>query len=164
MNARPTRRGALITIAAASAAAPAALSAQESPYKPQAFSKERFDLITALVEMIIPESDTPGAAAAGVDRYVDEEAAEQPDLKRKLSAGLARLEADGFAAMSEPARVALLTDYSKAEDSRGEFLTLLKNLTVDGYYSTEIGLVQELGYQGNTFLPEFPGCTDEDHL
>ena len=33
-----------------------------------------------------------------------------------------------------------------------------KDLTIDHYYATEVGLVKELGYQGNTYLAEFPGC------
>jgi hypothetical protein len=36
-------------------------------------------------------------------------------------------------------------------------------MTVEAYYSTEIGLAQELGYQGNSYLREFPGCQHEEH-
>lgn len=39
------------------------------------------------------------------------------------------------------------------------FFRLLKNLTADGYYTSRIGLVDELGYQGNTALAAFPACT-----
>jgi gluconate 2-dehydrogenase gamma chain len=35
---------------------------------------------------------------------------------------------------------------------------LLKNLTADGYYTSRIGLVDELGYKGNTALAAFPAC------
>lgn len=38
------------------------------------------------------------------------------------------------------------------------FFRLLKNLTADGYYTSRIGLVDELGYQGNTALAAFPTC------
>jgi hypothetical protein len=38
------------------------------------------------------------------------------------------------------------------------FFRLLKNLTADGYYTSRIGLVDELGYQGNTALASFPTC------
>jgi len=34
---------------------------------------------------------------------------------------------------------------------------------VDAYYTSEIGLVKELRYQGNTYLQDFPGCTHEKH-
>lgn len=38
------------------------------------------------------------------------------------------------------------------------FFRLLKNLTADGYYTSRVGLVDELGYQGNTALAAFPSC------
>ena len=38
------------------------------------------------------------------------------------------------------------------------FFRLLKNLTADGYYTSRVGLVDELGYKGNTVLLAFPPC------
>ena len=38
------------------------------------------------------------------------------------------------------------------------FFRLIKNLTADGYYTSRIGLVEELGYAGNTALGRFPAC------
>jgi Gluconate 2-dehydrogenase subunit 3 len=35
---------------------------------------------------------------------------------------------------------------------------LLKNLTADGYYTSRVGLLEELGYTGNTALASFPAC------
>jgi gluconate 2-dehydrogenase gamma chain len=35
---------------------------------------------------------------------------------------------------------------------------LMKNLTADGYYTSRVGLVEELGYAGNTALAKFPSC------
>jgi gluconate 2-dehydrogenase gamma chain len=40
---------------------------------------------------------------------------------------------------------------------------LMKNLTADGYYTSRIGLLQELGYAGNTALARFPSCTVPEH-
>ena len=40
---------------------------------------------------------------------------------------------------------------------------LMKNLTADGYYTSRIGLVDELGYTGNTALANFPSCTVREH-
>ena len=39
------------------------------------------------------------------------------------------------------------------------FFRLLKNLTADGYYTSRVGLVEELGYRGNAALAAFPSCT-----
>jgi hypothetical protein len=65
--------------------------------------------------------------------------------------------------MDEPGRVKLLTEWSKASGAKGTFFKTLKDMTIDGYYSSEIGLIQELGYKGNTFLAEFPGCQHPEH-
>ena len=40
---------------------------------------------------------------------------------------------------------------------------MMKGLTVDGYYTSQAGLTQELGWHGNTFLTEFKGCTHPEH-
>jgi gluconate 2-dehydrogenase gamma chain len=38
------------------------------------------------------------------------------------------------------------------------FFRLIKNLTADGYYTSRAGLLEELGYSGNTALARFPSC------
>ena len=40
---------------------------------------------------------------------------------------------------------------------------LIKNLTADGYYTSRVGLLEELGYTGNTALARFPGCAVPEH-
>ncbi|MEO7272926.1 MAG: gluconate 2-dehydrogenase subunit 3 family protein [Vicinamibacterales bacterium] len=40
---------------------------------------------------------------------------------------------------------------------------LIKNLTADGYYTSRIGLLQELGYTGNTFMARYPTCSVPEH-
>lgn len=40
---------------------------------------------------------------------------------------------------------------------------LMKNLTADGYYTSRTGLLQELGYTGNTALARFPTCSVAEH-
>lgn len=39
------------------------------------------------------------------------------------------------------------------------FFRLVKNLTADGYYTSRTGLIDELGYRGNTAMLKFPSCT-----
>jgi hypothetical protein len=45
----------------------------------------------------------------------------------------------------------------------GKFFAMVKDMTVDAYYKTEAGLKTELGWHGNTFLPEFVGCDHPEH-
>jgi hypothetical protein len=37
------------------------------------------------------------------------------------------------------------------------FFSFLRNMTADGFFTSEIG-IKYLGYIGNTFVKEFPGC------
>ena len=39
----------------------------------------------------------------------------------------------------------------------------MKNLTADGYYTSYTGLIEELGYKGNTVLAAFPVSTIPEH-
>ena len=38
-----------------------------------------------------------------------------------------------------------------------EFFSFLRNLTADGFFTSEIG-IKYLGYIGNKYLKSFPGC------
>jgi gluconate 2-dehydrogenase gamma chain len=40
---------------------------------------------------------------------------------------------------------------------------LIKNLTADGYYTSRVGLLEELGYAGNSALASFPVCEVREH-
>jgi hypothetical protein len=48
-----------------------------------------------------------------------------------------------------------------AEDAA--FFHAIKSLTADGYYTSPIGLLQELGYNGDAVLTAFPACTIPEH-
>ena len=48
---------------------------------------------------------------------------------------------------------------SRPADLSVRLFRLVKNLTADGYYTSRLGLVEELGYVGNTALAKFPSCT-----
>ena len=156
-----TRRQALVSIAAGLSVR--SLPAQEA-YEPVTFSAEEFDLLGIVVDLILPKSDTPGAREVGVHAMIDEDLAKSSDPLETLRNGLAALRAEGFADMEMPQRVAVLTRFEGGSGANKDFFETVKGLTIDAYYSTEVGLVQELGYQGNTYLDEFPGCTDDHEL
>ena len=53
---------------------------------------------------------------------------------------------------------------SAAEDAPGiAFFRTIKSMTITGYYTTEIGLRQELGDDGRMVLGAFEGCTHPEH-
>ncbi len=148
----------LVTIAAVAAASPAAGQA--------AFlTAAELAGLAALADAIIPRTDTPGAADAGVPAVIDRRLAANPQLAERFRAGMQALDTDAqsrfhtaFAALTSAQQVELLTP--RQQDP---FFRMVKDMTIDGYYSSQPGLSQELGWHGNTFLTEFKGCTHPEH-
>ncbi len=141
------------------------------PSKPTFFQPAEFQTIEALSERIIPRSDTPGAKDAGVALLIDKAIVADPTLMPSYRAGIADLNAlaiasygQEFAALDEQQQIAVLMPMSlEAESSLGKFFATVKDMTIDAYYKTEIGLKTELGWHGNTYLASFPGCDHPEH-
>lgn len=165
-----TRREALILIATA---APS-LNAQQhqhsedppatnTTYKPQTLTPAEMAFVAILSDLIIPRTDSPGASDAGVPEFIDRRLTASPNLAASFRHGMSLLDPD-FTHLSAERQIAVLTEISNAPDTeRGRFFRLAKDLTIDGYYSSHAGLVEELGWHGNTFATEFKGCTHPEH-
>jgi len=148
----------------------------QGPYTPKYFSAAEYETLSLIAERIIPATDTPGAIGAGVPRYIDEVVNANPEHKKRFREGLSWIDKEStrrfrkkFAKLSEAQQVALLSPLSDAvdsgrEDGTGEkFFGQVKRMTADGYYTSQIGLVRELGYAGNTVLEKFPACEIPEH-
>jgi Gluconate 2-dehydrogenase subunit 3 len=141
------------------------------PSRPNFFQPAEFRMMEALTECIIPRTDTPGAKAAGVALLIDKAVVADPTLIQPFRAGLADLNAvsvnnygQEFVELTEQQQIAVLTPMSLQPDSSlGKFFSMAKDMTVDAYYKTEIGLKAELGWHGNTYLASFPGCPHPEH-
>lgn len=151
------------------------------PAKPAFFTPEEFAMITRLADLIIPETDTPGAVRAGVPAYIDFVVSRNVEAQKLCREGLAWLEKQGFPKMDEAAQIHLLTPLSNQVDEASRwvrkdhprprpaaklplpaaFFRTIKSLTADGYYTSQSGLVQDLKYPGNSVLAEFPTCVHE---
>jgi hypothetical protein len=44
-----------------------------------------------------------------------------------------------------------------------DFFKAIKSLTITGYYTSEVGMKQELGDDGQMFFAEFKGCDHPEH-
>jgi hypothetical protein len=163
-----SRRDALRTLAA-SAIVPA-LRAQHQhtdvlveaakPAGPKNTAAPDFELLKVLVDFIIPRTDTPGALDAGVHFYIDRALGNKPSVASQLAPGLRRLRDAGFLRQTAEQQIQQL---KAMEADKDPFFSVLKDLTIDGYYSSKEGLVSELGYHGNTYVREFKGCTHPEH-
>jgi hypothetical protein len=155
--------------------APATPAADSTPYRSRNFSDAEFLVISRVSDLIIPPTDTPGAVAAGVPRYIDEVVTANPGHRKTFRAGLEWLSAAAarlgkfFLQLTEEEQVSILRPVSvagakDAPDAAGRrFFSLMKSMTADGYYTSRIGLVDELGYTGNTVLAAFPECGHPEH-
>lgn len=140
------------------------------------FTAPQMSLIATISELIIPTDDhSPGAIAAEVPAFIDLMVSESPaEVKKLWTDGLTAMDsvarARNNAAFNEnsPAQqIAILTEISrnemKPQTLEERFFKAIKNLTIDGYYTSKIGIHQELRYKGNTYLKEFKGCTHPEH-
>jgi len=154
-----------------------AAAAEAAPWAPKVFNARQNETVVLLSEMIIPQTDTPGAKAAKVNEFIDLVLDDANETERKqFLNGLAWMdgrsqELFGTDFVSAPAeqQTALLTivasPKNKAfEDQVGiDFFKAIKALTITGYYTSEIGMKQELGDDGQLFFLEYPGCTHPQH-
>lgn len=141
------------------------------PEAPLFFTKEEYALLDQLTELIIPTDDhSPGAKAAGVAAYIDRTTAEavDPDDRNSWRNGLKEvdklskhLQGKPFLQLSPEQQIAILTKMSanerKPATPDGKFFTQLKLSTAFAYYSSSIGIHQDIDYKGNVILQEFVG-------
>lgn len=158
------RREALKTGAALAAAFP---FLEAADWKPSLFTAQQNETVIALADVIIPATDTPGAKAALVNRYMDLLLKDGPASEReRFMAGLKWLEEEcrrtektTFAKLPEAKKIAFLQALDKGEGEGNQFFRMMKSLTVRVYYQTEIGF-KELNKRG---VPKSWACTHNQH-
>lgn len=170
------RRDALKMLLAISAAGAAACSSKgDTPASkantgpaPKALTEANVVLLTALVDTIIPRTDTPGALDAGVPKTLADLVSDWGDdnYRRHWVSGmtaldktLAKMAGQPFAKMSAKQREAALSKYDadvysgKIDDG---FYKDMKATAATAYYMSEPGATEELIYEP---VPgEWKGC------
>jgi hypothetical protein len=144
-------------------------NAQTNAYR--FFTTDEFAVVDELSELIIPTDEhSPGARAAKVAEYIDRRLAEsfgdEPKLQWREGLKLVdqiSVEMNGrpFMQASQDQRVAVLTriarNESNPEKPEEKFFVELKSRVARAYYTSKIGIHDELEYKGNTYLREFAG-------
>src|SRR5436190_1967466 len=154
-------------IAAEKAAAPA------KTYTPKFFSAHDYKTLQALCQTIFPaDADSGGAIEAGAPEFIDLLTSENPHYQLTLGGGIMWLDStctDKYGKTyleCTPQQKTEMLDciaYRKSAEEdpsvgQGvEFFAFLRNLAADGFFTSKIG-IQYLGYIGNGYLAEFPGC------
>ncbi|HJO37312.1 MAG: gluconate 2-dehydrogenase subunit 3 family protein [Vicinamibacterales bacterium] len=145
-------------------------------WQPQFLAPDDIETVAAVAERIIPRTETPGARDAAVHEYIDfaldrgeAEARESfATLVRWFERHVREAHRAAFADLQQDRQDEILTalsDPATAAAPEGHaFFVLMKELTIEGYYRSEAGMFEELGFAGNTFLTEFAGCAHPEHL
>ncbi len=125
-------------------------------------SAEQEAFLAEVADIIIPTTDTPGAKAAGVEKFIVRVMRDcyKKEDQEKFYAGLAKLDADSQAKFGkgfvnlDVAQKNEMVKLSTVNDK--PFFQRMKELTVTGYFTSEIGATKALEY-----LPvpgKFEGC------
>jgi hypothetical protein len=140
------------------------------------FTPAQHALVEELSETIIPADDhSGGAKAAKVADYIDQVLREGFDENQKAlwRDGLHLIDVmslhyngKSFVNAAAEDRISLLTILSNHLEMTDlpevRFFIELKRITVQGYYTSKIGIHDELQYKGNRILREFVGCDDQN--
>ncbi len=155
----------------------AALIAPGARRRPESafFTAEQREAVVALSEAIIPETDTPGAGEAGVVEFIEMIVSEwmRSDEREHFMRGLAHVDEHAeslsgvrFAYAGEARQTAILSGLEAEgrvlmesdEDAPTPFFHQFRGLVLSGYYTSEIGMKQELLWQETP--GRFEGCVD----
>ena len=148
-------------------------------YIPKFFPAHEYKTVQTICQTIIPaDTDCGGAIEAGAPEFIDLLTSENEDYQLVLGGGLMWLDSTcsnrygkNFLDCSPQQQKEILDQiaYRKnalADPSLGpgiQFFKFLRNMTADGFFTSEIG-IKYLGYMGNEYLQEFPGCPPVEGL
>ena len=149
-----------------------ARAADESA-EPVFFDETQFELLGRIADVMIPETDTPGATGAGVDYFIDlmleEWASHERQTRFRLGIEALRnaLQEDGTAFVDAPADVQLARlhalDAQAFEPTAGHsFYREFKRMLLFAYYSSEAGATLELQYEA--LIPDYKACEPIDDI
>ncbi len=141
-------------------------------WKPEFFSLEEINLLKSLTECIIPKTDTPGANDALVHQFIDSAVNDVLEKKEQdiFRTGLQRIQEKSQSAHQKSFVDLAINEQNgileyfhkdaeakiKADSKAKEIFPLLKQLTVAGFFTSEIGSTQVLRH--NPIPGEFLGC------
>jgi len=140
------------------------------------FTPQQSALVDCLAEMILPADDhSPGAHEAQVAAFIDDLLADSSASEQQTwSSGLAAVDAEAqarfekvFVECSDTERNQILAEMAAGEGNPSttlqRFFVGIKMQTISGYYTSRVGLLQDLQYKGIVPIAEFEACTHPEH-
>jgi hypothetical protein len=166
-----TRRDALVRVSAwlggtmvGSSALLSGCASRDARPVAELFTATDIDYLDAVADTILPETQTPGARAAEVGSFMAVMVADTYTREQQsvFTAGLDTIESEcrsdhgaGFMAVTAPQRLSLLErldreqfDYmrNRRPDQSVHYFRMIKELTLQGYFTSEIGYTQAMRY------------------
>jgi len=134
-------------------------------YALQFFTGEESHLLDQLMEMIVPADDhSPGAHEAQTNLFADLLVASSSDaVKKQWRDGIRLLREEATSSSLADALHKAAANEDDPQTDLERFFVSLKQMTVNGYYTSATGIHKEMEYVGNTYLAAFPECTHPEH-
>ncbi len=148
---------------------PAEATVSKEP-RDELFSNADLALLDEIAETILPETDTPGAKAAGVGPFIALMVTDtySPEDQAVFKAGLLTIEKEcqqsygkNFVALSSAERLAIVERLDREQYDAGEsthYFRMVKQLTVLGFFTSETAYSEILEYVESP--GRYDGCRD----
>ena len=122
-----------------------------APRKPVFFSTDELEALRAVVDVILPATDSPAASAADTHYFIDLAipACASPAAQKVFRDGVAAMASAGFAKLPHTGQVRWLEARAAADMPLAyeqSFFKMLKDYTLTGYFLSETGATQALAY------------------
>jgi hypothetical protein len=121
-----------------------------TPRKATFFPERAMQALRAVVDVILPKTDSPAASEADTHYFIDLAVCASQQALATFNAGLQSLIDADFAAMSPQQQIALLQRLAGGDSEKPydqAFFKILKDYTLTGYFLSETGATRALAYE-----------------
>src|SRR5262245_4078926 len=121
-----------------------------TPRKASYFNESEMGTLRALVDVILPATDSPAASAADTHFFIDlaVPACASPAAQKTFKDGLAAFAGfDKLAPANQVAALKVRAAVDIEKDYDASFFKILKDYTMVGYFLSEVGATQALAYE-----------------
>jgi hypothetical protein len=124
----------------------------ETPRKATFFSDSEMRTLAALVDVLLPATDSPSASAADTHYFIDLAipACATAAAQKTFRTGLRAFASKGFEKLAPDKQVAMLrarAEKDQAPEYDLSFFKILKDYTLSGYFLSETGATKALAYE-----------------
>lgn len=141
-------------------------------WTPILFSEDQARMVSSIADIILPKTDTPSASELGVPKFIEDMVSQvyeekskerfmskmiafETECKEKMGKSFNQLNAEKQQAFVYE-KHAWIAENRNTRGSERPFIWLIKELTISGYFTTEVGMTQILQYKA---IPtEYKGC------